>query len=276
MKPQLKKYLSISQYLQDFYLYRKSLNKNFSYAAWSTQLGIKNKAYLRLMVLGRRPIGQEILKKFVEVLQLTTDEIDYFIILAAYSQSKSSAEKDVLGSRLVSIVRRDFEQEPLELSAEFLSHPLLPKLHSLLSFKDLKKDAETLARHLSVTTQDIEEGILRLKQFGLLSEAEGDFTITTPNFKVSDKFKDQGMRAFYKNLFDGAEKAMDLPSEARRFRSLFFAMNESEIKELNKRLDDFAREVLARHDFEELEDRQLYQLHYNFYPLSERVESEAN
>ncbi|MBO9665389.1 MAG: TIGR02147 family protein, partial [Bdellovibrio sp.] len=256
--------------------YRKSMNKNFSYATWSSQLGIKNKAYLRLMVLGRRPIHQEILKKLVEVLQLAADDIDYFLILAAYSQSKSSAEKEILGSRLVSIVRQDFEQEPLELSAEFLSHPLLPKLHSLLSFKDVKKDAESLARQLGVTAQEIDEAVLRLKQFGLLSEAEGDFTITTPNFKVSDKFKDQGMRAFYKNLFDGAEKAMDLPAEARRFRSLFFAMNDSEIKELNKRLDDFAKEVLARHDFSDLDGRQLYQLHYNFYPLSERVEAGKN
>lgn len=270
MKPLVKKYLCAYQFLQDFYHFKKSENQSFSYAMWATQLGIRNKAYLRLMVLGERPISPDIATAMIGNLGLHDDDAEYFKVLIAYSQAKNTHEKDILGSRLVNLVRNDFQQETLSVTAEFLSHPLLPKLHSLLSFKDIKKDPSTLAGHLNVSVTEIENGLLRLRQLDLLKDEETGVTITTPNFKVSDKFKDQGLKSFYENLFEGAKKAISLPQESRRFRSLFFAMNEEEIQEFNKRLDDFAKEILSRHDFSELGDRRLYQFHYNFYPLSEK------
>lgn len=265
----IKSYLSIYQYLQDVYNFRKSQNKGFSYATWSQQLGIRNKAYLRLMVIGRRPLNEHITTKLIEHLNLQSDQAEYFQVLTAYSQCKNLAEKELLGRRLVSLVRQDFNQEPLNVTAEFLSHPLLPKLHSLLSFKDIPKDCATLAMHLNTSPEEIHEGLVKLKQFDLIKEVPGNLETTAPNFKVADKFKDRGLEAFYKNLLGEAAKAISLPVETRRFRSLFFAMNESDISELNRRLDEFAKEILARHDFSELQNRRLYQFHYNFFPLSE-------
>lgn len=270
MRPLLKKYLCVYQYLQDFYHFKKNENRNFSYAAWASQLGVRNKAYLRSMVLGERPLGADVVNSMTSYLGLKGDEAEYFKVLTFYSQAKSPAEKEILGDRLVSLVREDFQQENLNVTTEFLSHPLLPKLHSLLSFKDIDKSGLSLAAHLGVTLKEIEEGLLRLRQLGLLKDEESGPTVSTPNFKVSDKFKDEGMKAFYENIFDGAKSAIALSAETRRFRSLFFAMNESETLELNKRLEDFAKEILSRHNFSELADRRLYQFHYNFYPLSQK------
>ncbi len=266
----LKKYLCVYQYLQDFYHFKKSENRNFSYAVWALQLGIRNKAYLRMLVLGERPLGPDVVTNMIDYLGLQNEEAEYFKVLTSYSQAKNPQEKEIFGDRLVSLVQPDFEQEHLNVTTEFLSDPLLPKLHSLLSFKDIDKSNNSLAAHLAVSSKEIEVGLLRLRQLGLLKDEESGPTVSNPSFKVSDKFKDQGMRAFYENIFDGAKSAIELSAESRRFRSLFFAMNEDEISELNKRLEEFAKDILSRHNFSELADRRLYQFHYNYYPLSQK------
>jgi uncharacterized protein (TIGR02147 family) len=272
MKPDIKKYLDIFQYLQDIYQFRKTLNGHFSYAVWSKELGIRNKAYLRLMVIGRRSINEKMMSKMIENIELNKQDTDFFVALLGYSQCKNLAEKKLLASRMMSLVRQDFAQEEVEMHMDFLSDPLLPKLHSLLSFDDIAKSPENLARLLGTEESEIAEALSKLEKFQLIEMGPQGIRPKNPNFKVPDKFKDLGLKSFYLNLFDEAKKAMNLPGDLRRFRSLFFAANEEEVKYLTVRLDEIAKDLLSRHDFSELADRRLYQIHFNFFPLSEAQE----
>ncbi|MBS1969801.1 MAG: hypothetical protein JSU04_05815 [Bdellovibrionales bacterium] len=63
--------------------------------------------------------------------------------------------------------------------------------------------------------------------------------------------------------------AIHLPSTERRFRSLFFAMKPEEVQDFVSRLDKFAQEQLANYNFDELEDRRLFQVHFNFFPITQ-------
>lgn len=268
MKPEVKKYLSTYLFLQDVYLFRKKLNPHFSYMIWAKELAIRNKAYLRLMVMGRRSINEATMQKLIANLELSNDDREYFVALLGYTQSKNMAERKVMQSRMMTILRRDFTQNEIDFNFEFLSHPLLPKLHSLLSFTDISQDVANLARLLGTDDSEIESGLAQLLEFGLIEKQGDSFKVLTQNFKLANKFQDLGLKSFYHNIFEEAKAAIHRPPQERRFRSLFFAMNEDEMKHLMERLNEFAQELLSHYNFTELEDRRLYQFHYNFFPLS--------
>lgn len=271
MRPDVKKHLSLSEFLKEIYLFRKTLNHRFSYATWASELGIKNKAYLRLMILGMRHVNEGILKALVQNLELNELDSEYFLLLAAYSQSKASTEKNVLGKKMMGLLRADPEQKEVVAFYDFLSNPLLPKLHTLLSFSDIKKTPANLARLLMKTEDEISTGLAELERLGLVEPAGSEYVAKTKAFKVKDRYHDKGLHAFYSNIFEEAKEAIHLPSTERRFRSLFFAMKPEEVQDFIARLDSFAQEQLTNYNFDELEDRRLFQVHFNFFPITQQV-----
>src|SRR5688500_15524072 len=100
MKPNVKKYLNVFQFLQDYYQFRKSQELQFSYEIWAKQLGLTDKSYLRLIVLGKRPINTKVAEALGSKLDFSSDEQNYFFILIQYTQSRTREHKDVFGKKL--------------------------------------------------------------------------------------------------------------------------------------------------------------------------------
>ena len=269
MKPVITKYLDLSQYLQDFYAFRKSQDKTFSYQRWARDLGIKNKSYLRFVVLGRRPLTEKTLAALAKNLELGSDELLYLQALTQYSQAKNGAQKKVFGQALIKILKTEKVESEIEPHYELLSNPLLTKLLTLLSFEDIRKDNNTLAHLLMATVEEVAEGIRLLEKLGAV-EKDGDvYKSTNKSFRIADDFNGLGLRNFYNNLFEEARAAISLPKEQRKFRSLFVPMSESEMHTYLENLNSFAKEQLVQYDFHELKDRRIYQLHFNVFPVTQ-------
>jgi uncharacterized protein (TIGR02147 family) len=272
MKPDVKNYLDAFQFLQEVYLFRKKLNKDFSYSVWSGELGIKNKAYLRLMVLGKRKIGEKIQTALSENLELADLDAKYFYLLLAYSQCQTKTEKNLFGKKMMELIKSDASQEEVEAYYDFLANPLLPKLHTLLSFSDIEKTPANLSRLLMASEAKITEGLRKLEELGMVEKNGDTFICKAKSFKVKDSFKNKGLEIFYSGLFEEAKAAIQLPVEERRFRSLLFAMKPEELQDFVAKLDQFAQEQLRQHDFSALEERRLFQVHFNFFPVTARLD----
>lgn len=266
-KPLLRDYTSASQYLQDYYLYRKNLNVGFSYQQWSKEIGIPNRSYLRLITAGHRPLNESLLRKLLPSLGLSVADQTYFQVLVQYTQSKTQEQRRVFGLELAKLLGSEVEQAEIVGHFQFLSNPLMPKLQTLLGFADFPKSISQIAGALELPECDVQQALMQLESMGLAkkeSESSG-WIASQRSWKVSDQFKDLGLKEFYRLTFKKAESAIDLPIAERRFRSLFVAMNADEYQEFLGDFEIFVREQLRKRNVDTITNRRLYQLNFNFF-----------
>lgn len=276
MKPNIKKYLDASQYLQDHYKFRKESEPGFSYEAWAKELRASDKSYVRLMVIGKRHINVKMTEAFAKNLNLSPDEEIYFSHLVQYTQGKTRAVRDALGKKLIGLLNSDFEQLEIQNHLDFLSDPLLPRLQVLLSFHDVDQSAEHLSRLLKVDVAELVKALDTLARLELVKVEDGRYRPAKRSFKIGDHFKDLGLERFYLNNLEASKEAISLPAETRRFKSLFLPLNEEEFVDFWKNLEAFAREQLARYNPDEYQGRRLYQAHFNIIPAATKMTVEAD
>lgn len=268
MKPSVKKYLNCYQYLQDAYQACKSQYSEFSYDMWAKELGASTKSYVRMMVLGKRPINEKMIQMFALTLELDAVEKEYFINLVHYTQSKSHEQKKLFGRKLISGLKDNFEQQQVLAHFDFLSNPLLPKLQVALSFTDLDQTPQKLAFLLSVDEAEITAGLKKLEELKLIEKIDDKYRPIKSSFKISDNFGDIGLETFYSRSLEDAQKAISLPKEERRFKTLLLPLNEGEFNSFIDNMNSFSREQLTFFDKDELADRRIYQVHLNIIPVS--------
>lgn len=268
-KPEVKKYLNVFQYLYDDYNYRKQNEADFSYEKWATELSVNDKSYVRMIVLGKRPMNQKMMDSFSKNLLLNDADKKYFEVLTEYTQSKTREQKELLGQKLISLLKNELDQLEIKSHFDFLSNPLLPRLQVFLSFNDIDQSPKNLAWLLNSTENDIESALQKLLDLNLVQKNEKGFSVLKKSFKVPDQFGDLGLEAYYhQNLVD-AKNAIQLPKAERRFRSLLLPMNSDEFNQYVNTLNDFASGLLAKYNADDFSDRRLYQLHFNIIPVSQ-------
>ncbi|WII73889.1 TIGR02147 family protein [Bdellovibrio sp. 22V] len=268
MKPEVKKYLNAIQFLQDVYQFHKENDPQFSYDVWAKELGLNDKSYVRILVLGKRPLNPKILAIFAENLNLPPVEKEYFINLVHYTQSKTQAHKELFGKKLVQILKTELDQLEIESHFDFLSNPLLPRLQVLLSFTDLEQSPKNLAWLLSCFTDEVIAALEKLESLQLIRKEGLRYVTLKKSFKVADNFGDIGMNAFYMNSLDEAKKALLLPKEVRRVKSLFLPLTAQEFTEFLSNMQNFVNEQLFKFNPDKYKGRRLYQVHMNIIPVA--------
>lgn len=276
MWPAVKKYLNAYQFLQDCYQFRKKHSSRFSYDLWAKELNANNKSYVRMMVLGKRPINTKMIEAFANNLGLESTDRDYFFVLVQYTQSKSQENKNLFGQKLIALLRTELDQLEIQQHYDFLSNPLLPRLQVCLSFHDLDQEPNHLAWLLGVSSIQIDKGLQKLVELGLIVRRDGRYHPLKKSFKIPDQFGDLGLELFYTANLEAAKEAIRLPKEKRRFKSLFLPLNKSEFEEFLKNLQNFAHDQLSKFNADQYADRALYQVHFNIIPVSTEQPSHKN
>lgn len=268
MKPNIKNYLNVYQYLKDLYSYKKKINSKFSYQVWANELSIKNKAYLRLIILGQRPLTEEITKRISNSEFTTKDEKNYFSYLVEYTQSTTQEQKSIFGKKIASFLKNNNENKEIINQLEFLSDPLLPKLQVLMSFIDLDQSYENLAWLLNCDLKQVSDSINKLLELGLIKKENDRFYPNKSSFQVPDQFKNLALKNYYISGFKAAEEAIDLPQGTRRFRSLLLPLNNSEFLTYLDNFQEYVQDQLSQFNSDEIKDRRLYQVHFHIIPIT--------
>lgn len=102
--PLLYEYLNANLYLQDFYQFKKSTKRNFSYETWAQALGVPSKSFLRFAVIGERSISEKLAYHIASYIGFNEAEKEYFFFLVLYTQSSETEAKRIYGKRLTEIL----------------------------------------------------------------------------------------------------------------------------------------------------------------------------
>ncbi len=104
--PDIFEFLNVHHFLQQTYVYRKSVERHFSYQRWADEMSIKDRSYLRQVVTGQRSINAEMSEKLQLNIKLSTLELQYFRALIEYSTANDKDARDELGKKLVNLIKQ--------------------------------------------------------------------------------------------------------------------------------------------------------------------------
>lgn len=273
-KPDLRSYLNIHHYLEDLYRYRKATEPGFSYECWAQELDLNNRSFLRQIVIGRRSLTDNMTKLFCERLNLQGTEAEYFQYLVLYSKSTSQEQRNVYGRKLMQLIRSDFKQTEIENYYDLVSTPLHPKILTLLSFNDIRKDSHSIAKLLNAELTDIEAGLATLQRLELIqfNSDSQEWTSTSKSVKVPDQIGDSALMEYHAQSLQEAIAARNLPKDQRRYKALLLPLSAHEFQEFLDDLQIFTREAMKKFAGDDLLNRKLHQINFNVYAVSDEPE----
>lgn len=274
VKPDLKTYLNVHLYLEDLYKFRKATEAHFSYESWSQELEIRNRSFLRQIVIGKRSLTSETSKLLCERLNFEESEREYFELLVLYSKRGNQEQRNFYGRKLMQLLKTNNEQVEIEKYYELVSTPLYPKIRTLLSFRDIRKDTASIARLLGAKIQEIEEGLEVLQKMQLISfdEKSQEWQSTEASVKVPDCIGDAALLDYHSKSLHEAIAAQNLPKNQRRYKALILPLSENEFTEFLDDLQVFVKQSLKKFDVDDLRTRKLHQVNFNIYAVSEEPE----
>ena len=102
--PQVSEYLDYRQFLQDFYLYKRSQTQNqlrpYTYSVFAASADIKSPNYLKMIIEGKRNLSDDMILKFAKALSLNKARTNEFRLLVLFNQATDPSERNVLLKQL--------------------------------------------------------------------------------------------------------------------------------------------------------------------------------
>jgi uncharacterized protein (TIGR02147 family) len=270
-------YLSANQFLSDYYLKRKELDPEFSYAEWASEIGFTNRSFLRQIVSGQRSITENTRKLLVAKLGLDELGQQYFSHLVWRANAKNDTERKHQSEALASILRLRFNRFEVKNHLDFLMSAEIPSLQVLLTYEDIDKTLVNLSRLLKAPEQKVLSWLEVLVNLKMAESYEQDDVIrwkaTTQSFSIPDQPGDVAVKHYHEKSLQKAISSLDLPTHTRKFRSLLLPLNEEQFAKAWQKLNEYAVTLLKEYDGLAFEDRRLYQINVNMVPVSEAKET---
>lgn len=261
-------YMDIYLFLNEYYRIQKSLSLKFSYTVWSHQIGFKNKTILRLILQKKRTLTANSSDLFKKYFQFNELELQYFEALAAYSQAKTTSQKQAYGSLLIKIQRQNFKQTTMNPDAGLLYDVYSPIILTILSSSDTPLKFEEIQNYSGIESSRLNGILQKLIEMNFAKTDYKFYTSVNDTFKVPDNFLNKNLKSYYEFWIEQSKKMIELPFELRRFRSLQIALTTEEFNDIVLQINEFANLLLSKVQNNQIQNRSVYLLNTSLFPVN--------
>ncbi len=268
-------YLDYRHYLRDYYESQKKKRGNlFSYRSFMKQAGLSSPNFLKLVIEGKRNLGEDGIASFSKALKHNPEEARYFEQLVYYNQSTTEGERQEWYVQLSNSKRfRDIQQLEKDCYA-YYSRWYYVALRELVLLPEFKEDPEWIAKKIypPISAGDAKEGLALLQKLGLLvRNKKGCLEQANLNITTSREVKSLSLSAFHRQMILRAADSIErTPSDQRDISSLTVALSKEKFLEAKRRIQEFRRELnVLLSDPKASPAEAVYQLNFQIFNLSE-------
>lgn len=274
-------YTDYRQYLADYYEFRKSSSRGYSFRSFSRESGFTAPNVMKLVIDGQRNIGLRSIDKFIVGLHLEGKEADYFRTLVELNNSHDDQEKRELLVKLQRLTPASKRRFLSAESVEYLSSWVYPTLREMVTTGHFKDDPYWLSRRLTGRTSitELAKAIGFLKQNGFIVRNERGFEAQDAMVLSSDEIKSLAIREYHRSCLKQAQEMLeDLDIHEREYGSLTVHLSAERMQELKEKLKEFRSELhqWAMQDGDvmpESDRSHIVQINFQMYPQTRKVKS---
>lgn len=272
-KPSVLLYTSSTQYLQDYYLFRKSIDNSFSYELWAIELNYKSKSSIRQCCYGSKPISENFINSFSKLNQLTNVEKNYFTLIVNYSNEQNPVLKKTYFNQILELTDLTQNRTDLVDCKEFLESPHLPLMQMLMSFADFIATTENLSYLLNLPTETVEKSFKTLEHLGFVKKNlnESSWSSQIKHFKILQNKNTESLKKFHMHTAKEAYEQASCLDITKHFRSLYFSLSDSEYENLVSDLESFILKMKNKYGNDYIKNKRLYKINLQTYPVAKKV-----
>lgn len=270
------------QYLRSYYEHKKNTEKNFSYATWALQMGIKSRSFLRLVLVGKRNLTNDVAEIISNTLPLSPLEKKYFLTLVQLENTRQLSDKVVLNSSLQQLRKKyalknhDFAEIQKQDLYDFFSSFQIPRLQVLISIENIDKSSTHLAQLLQMKESDVLSHLQTLNKLGLAKCENNQWIATKKDLNTQDHPGDIALQSFHKKSLEEAIAAIALPATERKYQSLVLSLHEADFKAVHQELRGCLEQIVLKYADRNNRDQsndplKIYQINLNLIPVSSSI-----
>lgn len=272
--PNIYNYYDVKKYLRDYRDARKKIDEGFTNLYICYELGQKNsKGYFNNVINGRVRIGSTLVDRFVKLLDLRGDELNYFRILVQYSQARTPEERDTLFEQLMRSSKIEGKELSLQV-AQFYGEWYHSVIRALLDICDFNGNNFDVLRDRMITPislPQLKNSIKLLDELGLIRKS--DEGIYRPTDAVitsgSDIDREILLRFQEKTLNHGRDVVINSEVKPQKITTMTISVSKKTFETIQDRMTQLKHEIRALAQNDESDSEDLYQVAMHLYPHTE-------
>lgn len=280
--PQVSEYLDYRQYLQDFYLYKRSQTKNqlrpYTYSVFAAAADIKSPNYLKMIIEGKRNLSEDMIMKFSKALGHNKARSVEFRLLVLFNQTTDPAERNLLLKELTEvrvegkIKSGEIDQKTWDKVPSWVTWVVYAmidqegvsfqtdELKGLLRGKARADEIEEAIEKLIASGDVVKDETGKLKKSRALTEGADEIPVALIR-KLQAQLMLLGLESIYE----------DNPTE-REFGTLTMALTKAEFEEIRFKLRQMRKQLHKDNSIARMNSlgERVYQLNLQLFPVTNK------
>jgi uncharacterized protein (TIGR02147 family) len=272
--PSVYRFLDAREFLRGAYEARRKADRTFSQRRIAQALRAGSSSFFRDVLNGKSKLTPSRILGFSRLFRLDAAEAAYFEKLVSYMQADSPEEKQRAFARLKEAETTGRHTLLQASHEEYFSKWHYAAVRELLVIHDFRGDYAALGRMLNppLTEAVAREAVVLLNRLKLIRKRpHGGYEPTERVVHSGPQNVPAQIKPVLSNHLELAKRALDLmPPAIRPFSYLTVSVSEKSFVRIHEKLRSLRDEVFEIVMRDEDVDR-LYQLNFQFFPLSEVV-----
>lgn len=274
-RPEIFEHLDYRSFMEKYYGFKKAVDPNFSYQAWSEKVGFKSRSFLRLIIAGRRSVTASVLPQLVHALDLRSHEAAYFSKLVDYNSATTFESRNYHFQQLLKL-NKSKTMVKVRDAYRFLASYKNPRLLTLLGLEGGPKDPQKIAKSLGLSLAETESLLEGLQALGLVEKMDSDhWQATLKTFEVPEDLGNLAIQSFHKQSLAEASQALSLDPKIRIHGSRILTLTPQDYEQFQDELNQFLDQLVTKYHQSKIPAQptglRLYQINFNFIPVSETL-----
>lgn len=272
--PDIFNYLDYREYLEDFYHEKKLANPRFSFQLFAEQAGFQSKSFIKLVITGKKNLGDNSLEQLNRALKLSEKAFAYFKDLVFFNQAKSRQIKNIYLEKLMAVHKGNPSRLIMMHEYDFLSKWYQLTIRELITALDFKGDYEALGKLVkpAISERKARQAVEVLVNLGLIRKKnEGGFELVDKALTTGDEVRSLAVQNLHLQNMTLASQAIDtVKSTERDISSLVLGLSDDSFLKVKQMIQKFRKNLLQIAQEEKCINR-VYHVQFNLFPTSEKI-----
>ena len=277
MKPVLE-YSSYRVYIRDYYAERKE-RSGFTWRDFAKAAGYSSPVFLKLVCDGKANLSEAGIERVASAMGLVGADLQYFRLLVAFNQEKSSAAKKKYFAEMRKLANENSFAVVGEDQYDYYGSWLNPVLREMAPRLDGATPAQMAGELVfESAASNVKNSLKLLEKNGMLEKDEqghykqGNRSITTGNLDVTSL----AIREMHRQMGELAVQSLDqVPVNERDVSGLTIGISENAFEKITKEIAEFRRRISAI-VMDDAGEERVYRLNVQLFPLTNTLPKEES
>ena len=265
-------FMDYRDFLAKLYESLKTTRKSYSYAKFSSAMGLSESNVIWQVLSHRRDLSEASAEKISEALEFNFEKKKHFLLLVKHNNSRKAAVRESCMNELIQLRTRFLNDESQEQTLEYYEEWYNPVLREMIGLDSFKNDPDWINDRIfmKITPKRIEKAILLLQKLELIRfDSERKRLVPTEKQVFPDrKVKAMASIRYHQKACEIARESVTAVASHRRdLNVLTICASEKSILAMKDIIHEAGRKLMEI-ESNETDREHLYQINLQIFSLT--------